>query len=279
MSVHFVFFVPVGTSSFSNLKIEKEEYPTTLGAFAGVSALPILFKKTIEQSREEHNKSRTMFKKQDDAYPAEIASLYCFFKERTEEFADKDVHIILLHSDGVGEVCAQFIENLIIKNNGKLPTHQSLNKIPFFDKIRFSVTHELLPGLDPDKTEGFSKAMESLADIISRECASDPEHIYLNITGGYKAVGPYLTMMGMALGTKVTVFYLFEDSSDIVVLPTYPLAFDALTWRDWRGLLPPHGGDGADNRPEGKVRRRPCRHQGCGAYHKISTQPHWEDHA
>lgn len=54
--------------------------------------------------------------------------------------------------------------------------------------------------------------------------------IYLNVTGGYKGTVPYSTLIGMLHPEDVTICYLFEDSPDIIFIPTYPVGVDFRKW-------------------------------------------------
>lgn len=164
-----------------------------------------------------------------DDNPAEISSLYAFSQKWGDALAVKKIRILLLHSPGVGEACAAAVANLI--GNDK-----------YFPKPAGSVWEAqllLLAKLDPQNQTDFPQALQELAQVLKAKTQDFSGEVYLNITGGYKALAPYLTMMGLALGRQVQIFYLFAEAKEVIVLPPYPLAFDLLEWRDWRGLLLP----------------------------------------
>ena len=48
--------------------------------------------------------------------------------------------------------------------------------------------------------------------------------IVLNITGGYKVIIPYLTMIGEIL--EIPLYYIFEDSDELILVPQLPIGFD-----------------------------------------------------
>jgi hypothetical protein len=56
------------------------------------------------------------------------------------------------------------------------------------------------------------------------------EQVYLNVTGGYKGTVPYSTLMGMLYPEAVETAYLFEDSPEIIAIPTYPVGLDFQQW-------------------------------------------------
>lgn len=58
----------------------------------------------------------------------------------------------------------------------------------------------------------------------------------LNITGGYKAIPPYATVIGNCF-PEVDIRYLYEDSKDLVHLPPVPINFDLPTYRDYRAII------------------------------------------
>ncbi|MCK4447323.1 MAG: hypothetical protein KAW56_09605 [Candidatus Marinimicrobia bacterium] len=170
---------------------------------------------------------RQKSKHRQDKNPAEISSLYAFktdpnYKDRINGHT---IRVILVHSPGIGEVCAEKIKYLI---EGK--------RSPFNG---WKCELKKLKHLNVNNKDEFQKSIEELTNIIRKQYENNPHRLYLNITGGYKALVPYLTMISMAVGRKVAAFYLFEDSPNILMLPVYPFSFDLRLWRDWRGILGP----------------------------------------
>lgn len=165
---------------------------------------------------------------QKDLHPAEVSSIYGFFEEKREELKNKSIKFILLHSPNEGKACAKGIKDLL-ENNSYLPKSDGC-------KCESELCE--LSDLDPKDASKFPNAVNKLTEIIKDRVTNFDGEVYLNITGGYKALLPYLIMIGMSLA-KVSAFYLFEDSPKVIMLPSYPLAFDLLEWRDWRGLLLP----------------------------------------
>jgi len=50
------------------------------------------------------------------------------------------------------------------------------------------------------------------------------DDVVLNITGGYKVVIPYLTMIGEIL--EIPIYYIFENSNELILVPQLPIGFD-----------------------------------------------------
>jgi hypothetical protein len=181
------------------------------------------------------------FKTENNPFPAEITSLYAFTKSQQyvdEGLSDKNKKVILLHSPDLttakginGKAVAESIERVL---------NQSSRSKDLGGTDRWGYRLDQLDGLDPKKASQFPGAINRLFDIVLSHIEDNPgAEVFLNITGGYKGLVPYLTMLGMALGKDVRIFYLFEESPEIIWLPTLPMAFDILQWRDQRGLLHP----------------------------------------
>lgn len=87
--------------------------------------------------------------------------------------------------------------------------------------------------------DGFSDAMIQLADILNEYCRKYPEaEAFLNITGGYKSLPPYLVILATALRDP-KIFYLYENSTKLLWLPMMAISFDYLAWHENRSLLLP----------------------------------------
>ena len=226
-------FMPVGTSIItnfpsSNIKdLKNNKSPGDQEQYVADLVRNFYLKKELEL---EFNRRR---EKQPDVSPAELSSLWAFYQKEKTQLQNKIIRIILIHSPGIGSACVKGVNSLIL--NAKY------NTIP----CSWDVSCLPLNDLDPGQPDKFPLAMEELAKIIQQELSAFDGEVFLNLSGGYKALGPYLTLMAMALGERVKVFYLYEDSPEIIYLPVYPIAFNLLEWRDLRGLLLPLTMEGA----------------------------------
>ena len=63
-----------------------------------------------------------------------------------------------------------------------------------------------------------------LDDYLANDQIRYQYEIIVNPTGGYKAVVPFLTVLGMLYGRKA--IYLFEHAEELIELPPLPLTFD-----------------------------------------------------
>ncbi len=76
------------------------------------------------------------------------------------------------------------------------------------------------------------QVLEYLDDDTTRYSYDD---IIINPTGGYKAIVPFLTVLGMIYGRKA--IYLFEHSEELIELPPLPLTFDLQLFERVKGAL------------------------------------------
>lgn len=220
--VDVIIFVPVGTSIAGG-----SELPSDYSA-----AIQIVSRRVKELKNRSTPSLKEIFPKRansPDPHPAEASSLYGFFEKKGKDLQGRSIEFILLHSPNDAQACAEGVKQLITDNN-------YLSNKPCNSKCQVNLIP--LNDLDPKDANKFPKAIGELTDRINEKITGFSGEVYINITGGYKALLPYLTMIGMSLA-RVNVFYLFEDSPEIIMLPSYPLAFDLLEWRDWRGLLLP----------------------------------------
>ncbi|EFI34765.1 CRISPR-associated protein APE2256 [Desulfonatronospira thiodismutans ASO3-1] len=179
----------------------------------------------------------------NNPFPAETSSLYAFLQSNPyseEELKDKYKKVVFIHSPDLSqkEVPRGINGPAVAQGLVDVTRHQFKN-LEEEQRWDFENCREISQ-LDPEDANVFPRATESLFQIVQEQVNAHPEaEVFLNITGGYKGLVPYLTMLGMALGEMVRIFYLFEESPEIIWLPTLPMAFDVMQWRDQRGLLKP----------------------------------------
>lgn len=100
-------------------------------------------------------------------------------------------------------------------------------------KIKTYIDH--IPDLHISKQKSFDKGLNNLIDKIFSIVTVvdnghlkfiDPKNFILNITGGFKAVIPYLTLVGQILSIKLN--YIFEDTDELITIPQLPIQFDSI---------------------------------------------------
>jgi len=84
---------------------------------------------------------------------------------------------------------------------------------------------DVIQGLDVENADNFrGKGLPNLIERLKALGISKDE-IILNITGGYKGVIPFLTILGQ-IYENVEIMYLYEESKDIIKIPKLPVSFD-----------------------------------------------------
>lgn len=100
----------------------------------------------------------------------------------------------------------------------------------------FNVIEDFASGVNAEKGEEFRSSglhnwMEKIQEMV-KVLREGCDRIFLNVTGGYKGTVPYSTLMGMLHNDKVEIAYLFEDSSEIIFIPAYPVGLNFHQWHE-----------------------------------------------
>ena len=135
---------------------------------------------------------------------AEIKSLVKLKHELNESFG-----IYLLSSDTI---------------LSKLAGEILQERLPEFADLSSSEIHlGEIKGLQVWDRDDFSrKGMISLIDEIYRIASEYWNNLIINITGGYKATVPYLTIIAQV--NRCKVYYIFEDTDALIEIPYIPLS-------------------------------------------------------
>ncbi|GIX42795.1 MAG: hypothetical protein KatS3mg129_2528 [Leptospiraceae bacterium] len=137
---------------------------------------------------------------------AEIKSLYQIYKE----LKDKDLDIYLLCTDTIdSKLAAEIVKNI-------------LEDIKAKEKINFNNIHiRIISSLNINSRNEFNKGMGNLiAEIYS--IANDYwDNVIFNITGGFKATIPYLTILAQI--NRCLIYYIFEGEDALIHIPVIPL--------------------------------------------------------
>jgi len=85
---------------------------------------------------------------------------------------------------------------------------------------------KIIPGLQVHdarlfEREGLNNFVEEVIRIYDRYRGYE---VILNTTGGFKAVVPYTTLLGLVFG--LSTYYIFERSNQLIKLPAAPIDFD-----------------------------------------------------
>lgn len=137
--------------------------------------------------------------------PAEIHSL------RRMGAGDQDRVVLFATDTPDGQVCARLVQTYLVE---RLGMH------------RDNVPMKIIEGMQVDDGARFRR--EGVVNYIQAVRAEGDQlgwhDVVLNPTGGFKALIPYTTLMGMLF--RVPVRYIFDNGSEIIELPQFPIEFD-----------------------------------------------------
>lgn len=142
--------------------------------------------------------------KNNDSYSAEIKSIL----KLKDMYSDIKVHLIA--TDTILSVLASDILKAYIS------TEKDID-------CEFEKSKDIIKGLQVNNAENFKKVGSvNLVNRINTIINSNYyENIILNITGGYKATIPYMTIMGQI--NNIPIYYIFEDINELIEIPQAPI--------------------------------------------------------
>ena len=136
---------------------------------------------------------------------AEIKSLIKLAEELEEEF-----EIYLLYSDtALSRLAAEILERAIFY-------YDELKKCKVFIKK--------VEGLQSWNRGEFEKGMRNLINTIGRIAEEYWENIIINITGGYKAAIPCLTILAQV--NRYPIYYIFEETDTLITISYIPISIN-----------------------------------------------------
>lgn len=202
---------PVGTSLFVNYMKEHDDITSDYKMIEESSA-SAWDKWDIERNAICHSVkswATDMLKKSKLKVSAEIKSLVKVLEEQHES-----IEVYLLATDTIlSRLAAEILQEVLNKYR-----NDEGNTI----KVSFNTKLDVITGLQIQKKYDFKKfGISGLVQrIYSIVCGASNEVIF-NITGGYKATIPYLTIMAQIHGFPLC--YIFEDTEELIMIPQTPL--------------------------------------------------------
>jgi len=186
---------PVGTSLFTNCLEERKDISVHFERVKKTS-----FADWKRYERHEIRKLRQAgidyIKTSKDSASAEIQSVKAIQRQLQE-----DVHVRLIASDSITSVLAADI----LSDEAVAPI--------LGDKIHvdFEREKDTIIGLQPYDRKLFVKeGMTNLIYRVNKVCAGMWDYVAFNITGGYKATLPYLTIIAQI--NHIPLYYFFEEA-------------------------------------------------------------------
>ncbi|ACL70260.1 putative CRISPR-associated protein [Halothermothrix orenii] len=158
-------------------------------------ALNYLSKKDINNNEDLNNMS------------AELKSI----KKIIEYKNIKQYEIIFICSDTLaGKVVTDILMDYIIESKFNYTDIKTklIKKLQVQNKARF-------------EKSGVHNLIEYINTMVNN---TGSNNLILNITGGYKSVVPYMTIMGYV--NEIPVYYIFEETNELIELPLIPIKVD-----------------------------------------------------
>ncbi len=158
--------------------------------------------------------SEWLQKKKGDA-AAEIKSIL----KLKEKF--NNIKVVLLATDTILSVlAAQLLEDFFATSKS------GVNCEFCKSKENICACENVIKGLQVQDSvqfekEGMINLVERLSQLIKNY---GKDNVVFNITGGYKATIPYITLMGQIY--RIPTYYIFEDTDDLIKIPQAPVDFD-----------------------------------------------------
>ena len=212
----------VGTSLITNALNDGADIGDTYEKFKGKPYNDLVNNQPrVEKLRAELQK---IIQQNDFSISAEIASLIKIAKELNEPF---DIYLIATDTI-LSAICAEMIKKWF--ENAK--AQMGVEGIEFFENIYFDAnTKFIIPGLQVKNRNHFER--EGLTHLYNRinEIAENGhywDNCILNITGGYKAIIPYMSIIAQI--NSIPAFYNFQEVKDekfdLITIPDLPLSID-----------------------------------------------------
>ncbi len=140
----------------------------------------------------------------DDNSSAEMTSIL----KLKEEFGDIEVYLIAtdtIESIVICEVIKEALDNKDII-------------------VHFNMKQDIINDLQVKNYRKFKNGLSNLINRLYKISSNYYDNLILNITGGYKAVVPYLTIFGQV--NSIPLYYIFENSNSLISIPKIPLSID-----------------------------------------------------
>ncbi|MDI9870616.1 hypothetical protein [Flectobacillus roseus] len=149
--------------------------------------------------------------KQDNTICAELQSI-----AKIRE-SNVDIEVYLICTDTIlSPLCAEFIAKRLI-NNGI--------SVKFECNNRHIIEGLIVDGINASTTfeeTGFPNLIQTIKDIEKH--ANEETRPILNISGGYKALIPVMTIMGQLYDMEIN--YMYEDAEELIKINSLPINFD-----------------------------------------------------
>lgn len=215
----------VGTSLFNNYMRYRSDNPelSLQGIKEYFDDLEKIDVNQLNTSRQYDGKANTIkerlvpniFDYLGEKASAEIASISKFVSDRN--LKKEDVILYFIISDTAHSMLAAQIVSSYLNDRGFCVDGENSLKI-----VRGL---SVMDGDDFEK-KGLPNLAETICNIRNdKELSKEKPQFFINITGGYKGVLPYMYLIAQMY--EIPTFYIYENSEDLIYLPQMPLAFSS----------------------------------------------------
>lgn len=90
--------------------------------------------------------------------------------------------------------------------------------------LQFNRQQDVIKNLQVQNLKEFKEGLKNFIVRFYLIIGSSLNNFILNITGGYKAVIPYMTILGQI--HKIDICYIFEETNEVIKIPRLPLKQD-----------------------------------------------------
>lgn len=198
----------VGTSLFTNYN---EKNKTTLNS--DIQNEPYSEYNEWKDEIDEIKEKLIHFAKNDNSC-AELTSIM----KLKEKYGEIEVYLIATDTIESVVVCEVLEEVLMEKDI----------------EVKFDDTN-IIAGLQVDDYIKFKEGLLHLIQKLYQISEYYYENIVLNITGGYKAIIPYLTIFGQVNNTPL--YYIFENSNELISIPQAPINVDWSLFQKYKNIV------------------------------------------
>lgn len=203
---------PVGTSLFTNFLDKNGGDNTFSNDYKTIRSGPDddwdLYNSEIKRLR---ISSLEFIKKEKKSASAELQSI-----AQIQDKLEGDLEVHLLASDTIASrLAAEILADATVVD---AVLGDSIS-------VTFDVENDVIKGLQVEDPKVFSnEGMTNLIRKIEEKAEGFWPALAINITGGYKATLPYLTILSQV--KRIPLYYNFEDTDTLITIPQAPLAID-----------------------------------------------------
>ena len=211
-----ILITPVGTSLFTNY-LDNNSHNFTFGRnYKRIKNFPASDWDKHQKSIRDLEKDSTQFiRNKTKSASAELQSI-----AKIQNALKDDINVRLLVSD---TIASRLAAEILMGNVAAKALDNKVNKVT----VNFDA-NDVVKGLQVTNSKDFLK--EGMISLIKRlesiheKYKGQGHELAINITGGYGATLPYLTIFAQV--KRVSLYYNFEDSNELIKIPPVPLVID-----------------------------------------------------